>query len=673
MSPRAVSVLLAVAVLLLVSCSSPASAQSVFPPTSPEGANDIDILNFALTLENADSTFFSSYLIAYAGQLNTSAYTPPVVFAASDFEAAGFNASVYADLVQLAQEEITHAALLTATVAAIGGTPVPKCEYNFSSVTTVLQYLQLGQAFEAVGTSAYDGGINALSDPNLQTATATIATVEARHSSYLNELLGVQPFPSSGFDPTRTPEQVYSILKPFLVKCTYTVVFPTVRPYGVAFESLTETNFTGPLAAGSGNTYTAADAANDLLVLNYALILEQLESAFYNYSNSLFSATDFANAGYNSSIYNYFEVIELNEAIHVAALRAVISARGGTPNPPCNYSFPLTDLASYLATAQLLENTGVSAYDGAVNGIADTNLQQVAATIATVEARHAAFLNQLNGVSPFPSPMDTALAPATVAAAASAFQVCPFTPILPTLPAALQEPTTGSTSGSAGVSGDPSFVGFHGQQFQVHGIPNRVFNILSLQQLQLNARFSFIGANEVMTGGEMRQARLLAEVQGVQLPLTPAWSHDGTFMSEMGLKLGSQRLHVKSGAYATGLTVTVDGIVAQPGSVVAASDAMRVTVGAHSLQVQHGLISFDIVNSDGFLNIERASLRAASASTQQLDGLLGQTAHRSNTEMLGGSQAVKEHQLLDYLLPDVDALFSDDFVRNRFTSAVAAQ
>ena len=669
MSARAVSVVLALAALLLLSCSAPAAAQSVFPATSPEGVNDIDILNFALTLENADSTLFSSYLAAFAGQLNTSAYNPPVVFAASDFEAAGFNASVYTNLVMIAQEEITHAALLTATVASIGGTPVPKCKYDFSSVTTVLQYLQLGQQFEAVGTSAYDGGINALSDPNLQTATATIATVEARHSSYLNELLGIQPFPSSGFDPTRTPEQVYSIIKPFLLECTYTPAFPTVRPYGVAFDTVTGTNFTGPLAAGSGNTYTAADAANDLLVLNYALILENLESAFYNESNALFSAADFTAAGYNYSTYSYFEIIQLNEAIHVATLRAVISGRGGVPNPPCKYTFPLTDVASYLAAAQVFENTGVSAYDGAVNGIADTNLQQVAATIATVEARHAAFINQLNGISPFPAPADTALLPATVAAAVSAYQVCPFTPVLPTLPAALQEPT----SGSAGVSGDPSFVGFHGQEFQVHGIPNRVFNILSLQELQLNARFSFIGANEVMTSGEMRQARLLAEVQGLTLPLTPAWSHEGTFMSEMGLKLSSQRLHIKSGAYATGLTVTVDGVVAQPGSVVSGSDAMRVTVGAHAVQVQHGLISFDIVNSDGFLNIERASLRSASASQQQLDGLLGQTAHRSNTEMLGGSQAVKEHQLLDYLLPDVDALFSDDFVRNRFTGAVAAQ
>ena len=86
MSARAVSVVLALAALLLLSCSAPAAAQSVFPATSPEGVNDIDILNFALTLENADSTLFSSYLAAFAGQLNTSAYNPPVVFAASDFE-----------------------------------------------------------------------------------------------------------------------------------------------------------------------------------------------------------------------------------------------------------------------------------------------------------------------------------------------------------------------------------------------------------------------------------------------------------------------------------------------------------------------------------------------------------------------------------------------------------
>ena len=37
--------------------------------------------------------------------------------------------------------------------------------------------------------------------------------------------------------------------------------------------------------------------------------------------------------------------------------------------------------------------------------------------------------------------------------------------------------------------GDPSFTGFYGQRFGVHGLPGRVYNLLSLPSLQLNTRF----------------------------------------------------------------------------------------------------------------------------------------------------------------------------------------
>ncbi len=285
---------------------------------------------------------------------------------------------------------------------------------------------------------------------------------------------------------------------------------PTVRPYGVGLISnvsgVLTTNHTGPISANVN--YTAFEASNDLQVLNYALVLEQLEAFFYAQAQSNFSQAMFTAAGYNSTTYNYFNVIASNEQIHAAALRAVITARGGTPYPNCTYSFPVVTVADYIRVAMILENTGVMAYDGAVNGLADTALQQVAATIATVEARHAAFLNLLAGASPFPTTNDTALAPATIVAAASAYQTCPFTITLPATPTVLQIPA------AVGVRGDPSFVGFLGQKFQLHGIPNRVFNILSSSRLQLNARFAFIGEGDVMTGGQMKQARRLAAIKG---------------------------------------------------------------------------------------------------------------------------------------------------------------
>ena len=374
---------LVAALLSVVLLSTPVACQ---PEAAAALANDIAILNFALTLENTDSTFFSSFLAAFPATTSVSAQ-----FTVDDFTAAGFNATVYAALTQLAQEELNHAAILSVTVAALGGTPAPKCTYNFSSVTSVVDYLTVGQLFENTGTSAYDGGINAITNSTLQEATATIATVEARHASYLNQLLGVVPFAPSGFDTALTPLEVYAIIAPFIVSCpnnfNITDHLPTIRPYGVSFDSadLNATDYTGPLASILTNNYTQDDLDNDLLALNYALSLENLEASFYNFTTTLFVAADFAAAGFNESVYYYFSTIDANENIHVSTLRTVITALGGTPLPVCNYAgllASITTVPQYIATAAVLENTGVSAYDGAINAIASTVLQQVAATIA---------------------------------------------------------------------------------------------------------------------------------------------------------------------------------------------------------------------------------------------------------------------------------------------------
>jgi len=120
-------------------------------------------------------------------------------------------------------------------------------------------------------------------------------------------------------------------------------------------------------------------------------------------------------------------VIRGHEETHVDTLTGVIVDLGGVPveEAPCyNFVEAYRSVANFLATAQLLENTGVSAYDGAIALIDSPALQTAGATIATVEARHAAYLNDLNGDSPFPDAFDTPLSMAEVLAAAAPFFAC---------------------------------------------------------------------------------------------------------------------------------------------------------------------------------------------------------------------------------------------------------
>jgi rubrerythrin len=159
----------------------------------------------------------------------------------------------------------------------------------------------------------------------------------------------------------------------------------------------------------------------DIGVLNYALTLEHLEYAFYRDGLATFvNTTDFA----DPSIRPRLEEIRDHEQAHVDALVSTIQKLGGTPVQAGCYNFGYgTSASQFLKVAQVLENTGVMAYDGAIASIMSANLQTTGATIATVEARHAAYLNLINGEDPFPAAFDTPKSRAEILAAAGGFIV----------------------------------------------------------------------------------------------------------------------------------------------------------------------------------------------------------------------------------------------------------
>ena len=74
----------------------------------------------------------------------------------------------------------------------------------------------------------------------------------------------------------------------------------------------------------------------------------------------------------------------------------------------------------------MLENTGVMAYDGAIRYIDTGDYLQAGAQIATIEARHASYLNLINRDSPFPAAFDMGKKPSEIVAAIKPFVVdCP--------------------------------------------------------------------------------------------------------------------------------------------------------------------------------------------------------------------------------------------------------
>ncbi len=155
-------------------------------------------------------------------------------------------------------------------------------------------------------------------------------------------------------------------------------------------------------------------------VLNYALTLEHLEYAFYRDGLDQFTDDQF-----EDGVYDRLTEIRDHEGAHVETLTQVINDLGGEPVEEAEYDFGYgDDPDAFLEVAAALENTGVSAYDGAGAALIENDdLLTAAGTIVAVEARHASYLNLITGEVPFPAAFETPLSRAEVLEIAGPFIV----------------------------------------------------------------------------------------------------------------------------------------------------------------------------------------------------------------------------------------------------------
>jgi hypothetical protein len=211
--------------------------------------------------------------------------------------------------------------------------------------------------------------------------------------------------------------------------------------------------FTAPFLVTAAPTKIRRAAPNDVLVLQFAEVLERLETQFYQEALAKFGEQDFIDAGIPVpaiAVQNFQAILE-HETAHTLFLDVALGAVGAEPVPDCTFSFDtvLTDVKTMASVARVVEAVGVGAYLGGSVLIEDPNILIAAASILTIEARHQSFLNILNGANAIPQAFDIPLTPSQVLALAGGFiQGCTALniPANPALAITNQEPPAPGTT-----------------------------------------------------------------------------------------------------------------------------------------------------------------------------------------------------------------------------------
>lgn len=158
----------------------------------PQG--DLDILNYALTLEYLEADFYKQGV-----------------------DAGILSGRDLALIKPIAEHEAAHVAALTSTIQDLGGEPVaePNFKYPPPTFRDKAAFLKTASVFEELGVAAYQGQVTNVETPDILGAAAAIAGVESRHAAVLAKLIGGNPFPAP-VEETKSMDEVLEAATPFI-------------------------------------------------------------------------------------------------------------------------------------------------------------------------------------------------------------------------------------------------------------------------------------------------------------------------------------------------------------------------------------------------------------------------------------------------------------------------
>lgn len=165
---------------------------------APYFKNDLEVLNYALTLEHLEAEFYK--MVVAGGKLQG-------------------NALKYLTVIR--DHEVTHVSALTSAITQAGGTPVKaRKSYNFAALGDMNAQdgiLKIAETLEMTGVGAYNGAAREITSKQVLAVAGSIVAVEARHTGLVRAIINpnANPVPKS-FEAVTKPQDVLAIVGPLL-------------------------------------------------------------------------------------------------------------------------------------------------------------------------------------------------------------------------------------------------------------------------------------------------------------------------------------------------------------------------------------------------------------------------------------------------------------------------
>lgn len=171
--------------------------------------DDVEILNYALTLEYLEAEFYERALD------NLDRDDIDSVSPVANLDVRNRD-RIIDDLEVIRSHEEAHATTLASVIESLGATPVPEPDFDFgSAVTDAEEFLATAAALEDTGVAAYAGAAPAIEDPTLVPPALSIHSVEGRHASFVRTVGGEIGFPVS-YDQPLPPADVREAAAQFI-------------------------------------------------------------------------------------------------------------------------------------------------------------------------------------------------------------------------------------------------------------------------------------------------------------------------------------------------------------------------------------------------------------------------------------------------------------------------